>query len=208
MEAYLSLNPNDAYDCNKLGALYLQIGQVKQGIKLLKKGLKSNRAEIPVLFELHYHLGNAYFRQGETELAAKHYQKALGLPVLPQLKIAAYNNFGGLLKEMGNLALAKQAYEKTLAIDPNFIEGHNNLGMTFRAMGRYKEALSCYHQAISLAPNRPDLYQNLGVAWLKAGYVQESLGAFKKAIQLHQKSDPQEAQRLRQNLQEMGFPLE
>jgi hypothetical protein len=48
----------------------------------------------------------------------------------------------------------------------------------------------------------------LGVAWLKAGYVQESLGAFKKAIQLHQKSDPQEAQRLRQNLQEMGFPLE
>ncbi|NEQ66511.1 MAG: glycosyltransferase, partial [Symploca sp. SIO2D2] len=42
---------------------------------------------------------------------------------------------------------------------------------------------------------------------LKKGKVQQSLSAFGKAIALHEAQNPTEAQRLRQGLQDMGFPV-
>ncbi|HAJ61289.1 MAG TPA: glycosyltransferase, partial [Cyanobacteria bacterium UBA8543] len=60
MEGFLASHPNDAYTCNKLGALYLQIGELTQGIELLERGLTATSVEPLVLFELHYHLGYAY----------------------------------------------------------------------------------------------------------------------------------------------------
>ncbi|MEQ9667776.1 MAG: hypothetical protein RLO19_05425 [Coleofasciculus sp. G2-EDA-02] len=47
--------------------------------------------------------------------------------------------------------------------------------------------------------------QNLGVVLLKQGRVPESLSALTLAIALHQATNPNEAQRLRQQLQGMGF---
>ncbi|MGB5769216.1 MAG: glycosyltransferase, partial [Crocosphaera sp.] len=77
MESFLEKHPNDPYTCSKLGALYFQIGKEKQAVKLLKQGLKSNKADSHVLFELHYHLGNLYAREKDNEKAVKHYQKAI-----------------------------------------------------------------------------------------------------------------------------------
>jgi tetratricopeptide (TPR) repeat protein len=160
-----------------------------------------------VLFELHYHLGNAYSRSSNPQLAAVHYQAAIEQPILPQLKLAAYNNLGNLLLGAGDLTTAKTAYETTVNIDPSFAAGHNNLGMTLKALGRMQEAIASYKQAIQLNPNYADAYQNLGVVLLKIGKVPESLSAFGKAIALHETQNPAEAQRLRQGLQEMGFQV-
>jgi tetratricopeptide (TPR) repeat protein len=180
MEGFLASHPNDPYVCNKLGALYLSIGQVREGIELLKRGLSATAVEAPVLFELHYHLGNAYSRSSNPQLAAVHYQAAIGQPILPQLKLAAYNNLGNLLLGAGDLTTAKTAYETTVNIDPSFAAGHNNLGMTLKALGRMQEAIASYKQAIQLNPNYADAYQNLAVVLLKIGKLPESLSAFKK----------------------------
>jgi glycosyltransferase involved in cell wall biosynthesis len=207
MEGFLASHPNDPYVCNKLGALYLSIGQVREGIELLKRGLSSTAVEAPVLFELHYHLGNGYSRSSNPKLAAVHYQAAIKQPILPQLKLGAYNNLGNLLLGAGDLTTAKIAYETTVNIDPSFAAGHNNLGMTLKALGRMQEAIASYKQAIQLNPNYADAYQNLGVVLLKIGKVPESLSAFGKAIALHETQNSAEAQRLRQGLQEMGFQV-
>lgn len=205
MEGFFAAHPNDPYVCSKLGGLYLQIGQEKQGIKLLKQGLKSNQANPHILFELHYHLGNAYTRQQKIEQAANHYQKAIEQPILPLLKLGGYNNFGSLLKEIGDYKNAKQAYEIVIKIDPNFAVGYYNLGTTLKAMGRFQEAIAAYQKAIKLNQNYAFAYQNLGVALLKIGNFPESIEAFKKAISLHETQNPQEAEKLRQGLQEMGI---
>jgi len=161
-----------------------------------------------VLFELHYHLGNAYTRIDDLNSAAVHYQVAIGQPILPQLKLSAYNNLGNLLLSVGDLTTAKTAYETTLKIDPGFAAGHNNLGMTLKALGEFEKAIASYQQAIALKPDYADAYQNLGVAWLKIGKVPESLSAFKNAIAFHETQNNQgEAQRLRQGLQDMGFQV-
>ncbi|MGB5595969.1 MAG: glycosyltransferase, partial [Crocosphaera sp.] len=86
MESFLEKHPNDPYTCSKLGALYFQIGKEKQAVKLLKQGLKSNKADSHVLFEIHYHLGNIYAKTKDNKKAIKHYQKAIEQKIMGPLK--------------------------------------------------------------------------------------------------------------------------
>lgn len=153
-------------------------------------------------------MGNLYTRLEDIEAAARHYQAAILQPIIPKLKLSAYNNLGNLLLSVGDLTTAKLAYETTLQLDPGFAVGHNNLGMTLKAMGELEKAIASYQQAIALKPDYADAHQNLGVVWFKVGKVPESLSAFQKAIALHiSQNNEIEAQRLRQGLQEMGFQV-
>ncbi|WZF20638.1 tetratricopeptide repeat protein [Nostoc sp. UHCC 0302] len=205
MEGFLATHPDDPYVCSKLGALYVEIGKIPQGMELLKRGIASSDENYDILYELHYHLGIAYSRLQNTQQAISHYQTAIKLPIYPMLKLGAYNNLGNLLKAAGDFEGAKNAYATTLKIDPNFVVGYYNLAMIFKAFGLFTDAITFYQQAIQLNPNYAEAYQNLGVVLLKVGNHQDSLKAFKKAIALHEKHNPQEAKRLRQGLQEMGL---
>ena len=60
MERYIAYYPNDAYACSKLGALYVETGQIGRGINLLTKGLTAESIDDSIVYELNYHLGIAY----------------------------------------------------------------------------------------------------------------------------------------------------
>ncbi len=208
MEGFYAAHPDDPYVCSKLGALYVEMGNLPKGINLLKQGLQSSQlvgADAPVLYELHYHLGIAYSRSQQIEPAALHYHLATQQPILDRLKLGAYNNLAGLLKAQGNLIKAQQFYQTCVMIDPTFAIGHCNLGATFKAMGQMAAAMDHYQKAIQLDPNYAEAHQNLGVVLLKVGRVTESLAAFRRAIELHQHSNAAEAERLQRGLEEMGL---
>jgi glycosyltransferase involved in cell wall biosynthesis len=205
MEDFLASHPDDPYVCSKLGALYVEAGNITPGLELLRRGVAASEENYDILYELHYHLGIAYSHIKNFQQAIFHYQSAIKLPIYPILKLGAYNNLGNLLKASGDFKGAKSAYETTLKIDPNFIAGHYNLGMTFKALGLFTDAIAAYKKAIKLNPNYAEAYQNLGVVLLKAGNVRDSVTAFKNAIAIHKQHNPTEAQRLRQELQEMGL---
>ncbi|MBW4620796.1 MAG: tetratricopeptide repeat protein [Cyanosarcina radialis HA8281-LM2] len=207
MEEFLATNPDDAYVCSKLGGLYVEIGNLERGIELLQHGLKAQQTDPVVLYELHYHLGTAYTHLPDLPQAIVNYKTAIQQPILPKLKLDAYNNLGNLLYEFGNFPSARKAYETALEIDPVLAIAYHNLGITLKAMGLLEEAIAAYKQAIELNPNYAETHQNLGVAMMRAGYVPESLAAFSKAISLHRSSNPQEGQRLQQSLREMGFQV-
>jgi tetratricopeptide (TPR) repeat protein len=207
MEGFLHSNPDDPYGCSKLGALYVEMGEVDRGIQLLQRGLQSTQANPPILYELHYHLGIAYGRLQNLTQAESHYRLAIQQPILLPLRLGAYNNLGGVLKARGDLAGAKKNYEMALKTDPTFATGHYNLGMTLKAMGQLTEAIAAYQQAIQLNPSHAEAHQNLGVALLKLGKVNESLTAFRQAIALHEQQQPIEADRLRQGIQELGLQV-
>lgn len=206
MEAYLTENPDDPYTGSKLGALYVQMGEVQKGVEMLEKAL-SLASDPLVLFELHYHLGIAQTRVGDLNSAKVHYQMAAELPILRSLKIGAYINWGNLLKAEGNLVGALLVYQKVLEIDPQFPIAYYNMGMAFKQLGKIPEAIAAYQKATQLDPNYAEAYQNLGTTFLKGGNVPESLKAFSQAVALYQKNNPKEAQRIRQELQTMGFKV-
>ncbi|MEM1394442.1 MAG: tetratricopeptide repeat protein [Cyanobacteria bacterium P01_H01_bin.150] len=206
MEEFLANNPDDAYVCSKLGALYMDLEKVPQGIQLLSKGVTLAGENYDILYELYYHLGIAYSRLKNNQQAIAHYQAAIKLPIYPILKLGAYNNLGNLLKEKGDFKGAKKAYETTLKIDPSFVTGYYNLGMTLKEMGLFKDAIAAYVKAIDLNPQYAQAYQNLGVVLLKLGYVEDSLIAFKEAIHLHEKQNNIfAAEQLRKGLKDMGL---
>lgn len=207
MESYFAQNPQDAYVCSKLGALYVSLGEVKKGLKLLKTGLKSNLATPTILFELHYHLANTYVKLHNISQAVKHYQKAIALPILGKLKLGAYHNFGSLCYQRGEYQQALNLYRQCITIEPHYALAYYNLGLTYRAMGNISLAMETYHQAIKLNPEYPWAYQNLGVLLLQQGYTQESASIFQKAYDLHKQQNPQVAESLKQELQLIGLNL-
>ncbi len=207
MEQYLANNPQDSYACSKLGALYVQIGEVEQGLELLTRGLQDAQAEAPVLFELNYHLANAWARQGDVDKAVIHYQAALAQPVFPILKLGAYNNLGSLLLEAGEAEMAQRPFMAAVSIDPSFVKGYYNLGMALKAQGNFKDAILAYERAIQLRPDFAQAHQNLGVVWLKCGRVPEGLNCFGRAIALLEYQNLLEAERLRRSIKDMGFEV-
>lgn len=208
MEEFLLTHPQDPYVCSKLGGLYVETGKITQGIELLARGVAACEENYEILYELYYHLGIAYTRLQNSHQAIAHYQAAIKLPIYPMLKLGAYNNLGNLLKAARDLQGAKTAYETALKIDPSFAAGYYNLGMTLKEMKLYTDALTFYQKAIQLNPNYAEAYQNIGVVLLLLGNIQDSMTAFRQAIAIHsQQHNPEEARRIRQGLQEMGFKL-
>jgi tetratricopeptide (TPR) repeat protein len=205
MEAALETYPTDAYLCSKLGALYVQSGEVMRGLTLLEYGLAVNPAEAAVRYELSYHLGIAYSQVQDNVTAIAHYRSALEQPILPQLKLAAYNNLGNLLQAQGDLAGAKLAYQTMVEIAPGFAIAHFNLAVTLKALGDLSGALTHYQQAIALDPDYISAHRNLGVLLLKLGRVDESKAAFQRAIVLYQQQRSPEAEQLRQALADIGL---
>lgn len=206
MKQALASDPDDAYLCSKLGALYAENHQLDKGMDLLQQGLKLQPPEPAVIYELHYHLGHAYELRGERSLAQEQYQQALAIDLPLLLKIGACNNLANLLQTQGDLEGARQLYTSMIAVQPTLAVAHNNLGLTLRAMGNLGDAIASYQRAIQHQPDYAEAHQNLGVALLKMGKIDASQTAFQQAIKLHEASQNMaEAQRLRQTLKELGL---
>lgn len=207
MSAYLEQHPQDAYICNKLGALYVSLGQHERGRTLLERGLAAAPADAATLYELHYHLGLAYRDAGLSAIAIDHYQKAIAQAVPAVLKVGAYVNLGSLYQASRNDKSAIAVYEEAIAAAPDYAVIYFNLGIAKRATGDLKGAVTAYEQAIALDPQYAAPYQNLGVTLFKLGKMPESIQAFQTAIALYRQSDPAQAEILLKKFSALGVQI-
>lgn len=207
MAAYLADHPQDAYICNKLGALYGRMGQWETGRSLLQQGLAVVEDDPATTYELHYHLGLAERATGQLDQAAQQYRAALAQAVPEVLKVGAYINLGSVYQAQTNYPEAVQQFERAILAAPQFAMAHFNLGTAQRAQGQLAAAITAYRQAIALEPSYAEAYQNLGVALFKMGKVPDSLQAFHQAIALYQTTNPAAAQRLQQGMRNLGFSI-
>ncbi len=211
MEKQLVTDPNDAYICSKLGALYVEINEVEKGLTLLKKGLVSldsisSDRELPTLFELNYHLGIAYSHLQNWELAILHYQKALELDIAEAIKLPAYNNLGNLYQAQANFGKAIACYEKLLESAPDFATAYFNLGVARKSVYDFTGAIAAYMHALEINPQYAEAYQNLAVALQQTGKLAASKIAFTEAIKYHQlQNHPEIAHHLQNYLNESSL---
>jgi tetratricopeptide (TPR) repeat protein len=205
MEAYLTEHPDDAYICNKLGALYGSKGDWDKGRALLERGVASGQADPSTAYELHFHLGLAYRTAGFTAIAIDHYQKALAQPIPEVLKVGARINLGSLLQARKDYRGALEQFEQVINTVPDFSLAHFNLGIVKRAQGDLEGAIVAYERAIAIDANYAAAYQNLGVALFKLNKIPESIQAFRQAVILYRQSNPAEAERLLQGIRNLGI---
>jgi tetratricopeptide (TPR) repeat protein len=104
----------------------------------------------------------------------------------PLLVLSArdYYSRGNAYFQLGDYRQALAAYDRAIALRPEYAEAHHNRGVALRRLGRHEEALAAYDQAISLLPDFPEAHYNRGVALGNLGRYEEELAAYDRAIAL------------------------
>ena len=85
------------------------------------------------------------------------------------------NILGATYKNLNNLTLAHQAFEKSIEVEPKFPDPYNNLGTILFEQGKLTKALELFEIAINLKPDYVDAYSNMGL-------VLKDMSLFDKAL--------------------------
>lgn len=212
MHKHLDRFPSDAYMYSKLGALYVESGDLERGMALLERGIDilgrdSNlQAQSQIEFELYYHTAIAHSQKSQWQLALNFYQQSLGLDVPEIVKLPALNNLGNLWQAQGDSKSAISVYQRVTDIAPKFAKGFYNLGIALKASGQLQQAVDAYDRALAIDPEYADAYQNLGVALIHSGQIQQAIAAFTSAIKYHeQQNNPERAQAIRAGIRDLGL---
>ena len=91
----------------------------------------------------------------------------------------------GLLEAGSEPTAAQSAYEKTIAIQPNFSPGQRELGLLLFQKKNYAAAAPHLEKAIELGLIEAQTYNYLGISYSRMGRLKSAVGAYKRAIELN-----------------------
>jgi tetratricopeptide (TPR) repeat protein len=77
---------------------------------------------------------------------------------------------------------ARDAYRRTLELDPHHADAHLNLGRILHELGQVRAAEQHYRKALALRPDNPTALFNLGVALEDGGRLEEALAVYQRAV--------------------------
>ncbi|MBK1986879.1 tetratricopeptide repeat protein [Sphaerospermopsis aphanizomenoides BCCUSP55] len=190
MEEFFAVNPHDAYVCSKLGALYVEIGKINEGLELLNQGLNqliSNQLIQP----------NNRSDKNKTRLRGfqNSQSRKVGNYLAQDIKETNYDILYELNYHLGiahthlkNLPQAISHYQAAvkLPIYPLLkLGGYNNLGNLLKTAGDLQGAKNAYETAIKIDPSFVIGYYNLGMVCKAMGLLVEAIDNYDKAIQLN-----------------------
>ena len=84
--------------------------------------------------------------------------------------------------DIGQVALAREHLEQSIALAPDFPDAHYNLGGVALAEGDAAAAITAYREAIALRPNYPEAHNNLGGLLTATGALDEALVHYRLAV--------------------------
>ncbi len=131
-------------------------------------------------------LGNAYESLGlalKAESAARVPKRNESQHALSGKAKDRYNSGRELLSK-GEMAAAKNEFEKAIEDDPKGAEAHNLLGFVLGQLGDLPQAIGHLHEAVALDPALATAHYNLGVALWYSHQTSESISALQTAIRL------------------------
>jgi tetratricopeptide (TPR) repeat protein len=95
-----------------------------------------------------------------------------------------WNKIGVAWDHLSAINVAKQNYERALALRPDYPDALNNLGSAWFELKNYRKALECYRHAFALNPHSAIIAANLGTAWFAVGKFDEGEQAYHTAYAL------------------------
>jgi choline-sulfatase len=128
-------------------------------------------------------LARALRLQDNTEAARTILQKAL------QANPSNFRAWYELawIESNANPAAAVTAFEKTIAIQPNFAFAHRDLGMLQFKQKNYEEAAKRLREAARLGVSDPELWNFLGIAYSRMNQLKEAIQSYRRALELNPK---------------------
>ena len=77
---------------------------------------------------------------------------------------------------------AIEAYNKALAIKPDYAEAFYNMGVILQEQGKLEETVEAYNKALAIKPDYADAYNNMGLVLQEQGKLEEAVEAYNKAL--------------------------
>jgi predicted O-linked N-acetylglucosamine transferase (SPINDLY family) len=116
----------------------------------------------------------------------EHLQQALKqaktlLHQFPQSAILL-NIQGAVLQGLGKFELSVDAYNKALAIKPDYADAYNNMGNALKDQGKLEDAIEAYNKALATKPDYAEAYSNMGNALQEQGKLEEAIKAYRKSL--------------------------
>jgi tetratricopeptide (TPR) repeat protein len=93
-----------------------------------------------------------------------------------------HSNRGLALHGLRRFEEALAAYDRALALRPNYAEALFNRAVTLQALARFEEALATYGRALALRPDHVEALCNRGVVLEKLGRFAEALTSYDRAL--------------------------
>ena len=130
------------------------------------------------------------------------YSQGQHQPALKQAKTLAqqfpkspilFNIQGAVLKSLGQLDQSIEAFNKAVAIEPDYAEAYYNMGNTLKARAKLEDAIEAYKKALAIRPDYTEAYNNMGNTLNEQGKLEEAIESFNKALVV--KPDNAEAHR-------------
>lgn len=86
--------------------------------------------------------------------------------------------------QAGRVADALSAYDRAIALQPDYVDPHFNRGNALLRQGRMAEALASFEQTIALAPALALAHYNRGVVLEQLGRKQEAMDSYRQLLAL------------------------
>lgn len=187
----LLVNPAHEQAAIELSRFYTQQKQLDRAIDILEKAAAAN----PRNTKIHHELGDIYNARGDKQQAE--YEWLLGgqkATISTGLQPATRQQHDGItrgdqLAKQGDVKWAIQAYQSTLAEQPDSVIPFERLGLLYMQTGQDEDAITAFREASYRNSTNPEVYYSLGLLYEKRDQLDEAIVSYKRAIE----RDPQYA---------------
>ena len=145
----IALDPQDVDPFRKLIKVLTPQGRYKEAIDLIEQAVALDPAS-PQATELHCLMGQTTEENGQPEVAAEYYMRALEID--PHY-MKAIRRLAHLRSEQQRYGEALELFQRLADIDPSNAVAHVNMGIVLFYLGRSNEALKSFDRALFLNPN-------------------------------------------------------
>ena len=129
----------------------------------------------------HANMGQLEDQRGNTELAMKHYYKAL--EIYPDDEVVNYN-LGLVFKNYGKLEESIAYYRKAIQLRPDFAAAHTNLANALKMQGNFDLAVTHYRTALRIDPRDLKTHYNLANTYRQLGKLDKAAASYQRAVDL------------------------
>lgn len=137
------------------------------------------------------HYGKAYFNWGRVYWEQGQQEKAWGYFKHACTKADLDNDFGFYNFGTASFAMKKYtdaiwAYEKTLALNPDYPDAAFNLGNAYFYTQQFEKAIAAYRTALNTNPKEMRAWFNLGEAFFVTERIDNALNCYAKFVHTKQ----------------------
>jgi tetratricopeptide (TPR) repeat protein len=174
-------DPESAEALYGLGSAYLQQQKTSAARECFERVLHLHAGYPGTLPNAWNNLGILAAREGNTDLAIQHFERALQID--PDHSVTL-QNLGNAYRQKKDWPQARRVLEKSLALNPDDPEANYSLAMVYAQTNDTNRAYEYLQKALLARPAYPEALNNLGILYLRTQRPEEAKQSFADSIRL------------------------